>query len=383
MNPLANFWPERASAYAGQIDLLMWAFTAVVALLAGPVIVLIVWFSVKYRRGKPADRSRRVNSSTPVEVSWTIAPFVLTIGFFVYAAWLYLAQQRAPANALAIDVVAKQWMWKFQHPEGQREINDLHVPANQPVKLVMTSQDVIHDLYLPELRIKKDVLPGRYTMLWFKADRPGVYRLVCSQFCGADHSVMGGRFIVMKPADYARWLQSSGSDASLSGQGAALYRRLGCSGCHDVGSTVRAPPLAGLAGRPVALADGRTVRADAQYLHDSILQPNKDVVAGYAPVMPTYANLIGEDVVLELVAYLQALAPAASRSPAQSNALPSPSAGEGRGLGASGARPAKVSGEVSSATSAAPGASGPTPPRPPLGGKGAPNPVRDGGRASS
>ena len=309
MNP---FWPERASVYAGHVDLLMWAFTGVVALLAGPVFLLILWFAIKYRRGQAADREHVIDQSMWIEVSWAVIPFVLTVGFFVYAAWIFVGLQRAPAGALTIDVVAKQWMWKFQHPEGQREIDDLHVPVDQPVKLVMTSQDVIHSLYLPALRIKQDVLPGRYTSLWFKADRPGTYRVICSQFCGLDHSVMGGRFIVMRQADYARWLATSQVDASLAGQGKALYARLGCGGCHDGASAVRAPSLVGLAGQATPLQDGRVVTADAQYLRDSVMAPNRDVAAGYPAAMPTYANLIGEDQVTALVAYLQSLAPARS-----------------------------------------------------------------------
>jgi cytochrome c oxidase subunit 2 len=309
MSGLGDLWPARASAYAGQVDVLMWAFTGVVVLLAGPVFILIAVFAFRYRRGRAADREHLINESLPIELSWSLVPFVVVIGFFAYAAWLFFGLHRPPADALTIDVVAKQWMWKFQHPEGQREINDLHVPAGQPVKLVMTSQDVIHDLYLPELRIKQDVLPGRYTNLWFEADRPGVYRLLCSQFCGLDHAAMGGRFVVLAPADYARWLATARVDGSLAAQGAALYRRLGCGGCHGAGSVVRAPPLEGLAGSPVPLADGRTLVADAQYLHDSILRPNLDVAAGYAPSMPTYANLASEDDVLALVAYLQSLGP--------------------------------------------------------------------------
>jgi cytochrome c oxidase subunit 2 len=309
MNPLSEFWPARASAYAGHIDLLMWAFTVIVALLAGPVFVLTAWFAVKYRRGQTANREHIISESWPIELSWAAIPFVVVIGFFIYAAWLFFGLQHAPADALTINVVAKQWMWKFQHPEGQHEIDDLHVPAGQPVRLVMTSQDVIHDLYLPALRIKQDVLPGRFTSLWFKADRPGVYRLLCSQFCGLDHSVMGGRFIVMPQADYARWLATSLVAGDLAAQGKAVYARLGCGGCHDAGSTVRAPALAGLAGASVPLADGRTVIADAKYLRDSIVAPNRDVAAGYAAVMPTYANLIGEDEMVPLIAYLQSLAP--------------------------------------------------------------------------
>lgn len=311
MTGLNTFWPERASAYAGHIDVLMWAFTGVVALLAGPVFLLIAWFAFKYRRGRPADREHIINENLAVELSWSLIPFFVVIGFFCYAAWLFFVPHgSAAADALTIDVVGKQWMWKFQHPEGQREIDDLHVPAGQTVTLVMTSQDVIHDLYLPELRIKQDVLPGRYTRLTFTADRPGEYRLLCSQFCGLDHAAMGGRFLVMKPADYARWLATSRVDRSLAGQGEALYRRLGCGGCHAAGGAVRAPALEGLYGAPVALADGRQVTADAQYLHDSLTAPNRDVVAGYAPVMPTYANLLGEDELTALVAYLESLGPA-------------------------------------------------------------------------
>jgi cytochrome c oxidase subunit 2 len=302
-----EFWPARASVYAGHVDLLMWAFTGVVVLLSAPVFILIAWFAVKYRRGQVVDREHIINQNMAIEVSWSLIPFLLTVGFFVYAAWLFIGLQRPPPDALTIDVVGKQWMWKFQHPEGQREINDLHVPAGQAVKLVMTSQDVIHDLYLPELRIKQDVLPGRYTSLWFKADRPGVYRVLCSQFCGADHSVMGGRFTVMAPADYARWLQTSRVDLTLAGQGRVLYGKLGCGGCHDAASNVRAPMLAGLYGSPVPLADGRTVTADTQYLHDSLLLPNKAVAAGFPAIMPTYAGQVSEGDITALVAYVQSL----------------------------------------------------------------------------
>jgi cytochrome c oxidase subunit 2 len=307
MSELFSLWPARASAYAGHVDLLMWGFTVIVALLAGPVFLLILVFAIKYRRGQPADRDHAISRSLWIETSWAVIPFALTIGFFAYAAWMFFTLHRPPADAMTIHVVAKQWMWKFQHPEGQREIDDLHVPAGQAVRLVMTSQDVIHSLYLPALRIKQDVLPGRYTTLWFNADRPGVYRIHCAEFCGADHSVMGGRLYVLTAADYARWLRTSQTDATLAGQGEALYVRLGCGGCHDAGSTTPAPRLAGLYGAPTPLADGRVAVADAQYLHDSIVLPNRDVVAGYPARMPTYANLIGEPEVTALVAYIQSL----------------------------------------------------------------------------
>ncbi|HET9159498.1 MAG TPA: cytochrome c oxidase subunit II [Caulobacteraceae bacterium] len=304
-----TLWPDRASVYAGHIDALMWIFTGVVALLAGPVFLLIAYFAWKYRRGRPADRDHVINQSIVIETSWAAIPFLVTIGFFAYAAWMTFGLHRPPRDALTINVVAKQWMWKFQHPEGQREIDDLHVPAGQPVRLVMTSQDAIHSLYLPELRIKQDVLPGRYTQLWFTADRPGVYRILCSQFCGFDHSGMIGRFVVETPGDYSRWLATSQADQTMAGEGRALYRALGCSACHEPGGPMKAPSLTGLAGKTVPLADGATTVAGAQYLHDSIVDPNRLVVAGYPAQMPTYAGQVDDGEIAALIAFIQSLAP--------------------------------------------------------------------------
>jgi cytochrome c oxidase subunit 2 len=198
-------------------------------------------------------------------------------------------------------------MWKFQHPGGQGEIDMLHVPTGQPVRLTMTSQDVIHSLYIPALRIKQDVLPGRYTDLWFTADRPGTYHLFCAEFCGTDHAVMGGGFVVMPPSDYAAWLAGQASGGSLAVAGGVLYRRLGCGACHAPGASVSAPTLNGLYGSSVTLADGSHVAADDQYLHDAILAPNAAVTAGYKPIMPSYRGAIGEEEVTKLVAYLKTL----------------------------------------------------------------------------
>ena len=307
MSGTLGLWPALASDYAGKVDVLMWAFCALIVALTAPVFVLMAWFMVKYRRGKAADRSAAPSNSVALETAWAVIPFLLILGFFVYAGWLFFQLQRPPPGALVIDVVAKQWMWKFQHPGGQAEIDDLHVPAGEPVRLNMTSQDVIHSLYLPALRIKQDVLPGRYTSLWFIADRVGVYRVHCTQFCGADHSLMGGALYVMAPSDYARWLQTAQGGSTLAAQGADLFRSVGCSGCHQGASAVRAPSLQGLYGRRVALADGRTVAADEQYLRDSILLPNRDVAAGYQPLMPTFAGALSEGQVQALVAYLRSL----------------------------------------------------------------------------
>jgi cytochrome c oxidase subunit 2 len=306
MNELFR-WPQVASHYASQVDVLAATFAVLVIVLSAPVFVLMLVFALRYRRGRPANRKGRAGGNIWLEASWTLIPFFLIIFFFTWSASLFFQLHRPPADAQVIQVVAKQWMWKFQHPEGAREINDLHVPAGVPIRLQMISQDVIHSLYLPVLRIKQDVLPDRYTSLWFTADRPGVYPLRCAEFCGTDHSEMGGRLIAMRPEDYARWLTQADNDSDLAALGAALFRRLGCSGCHAAGSAVHAPPLAGLYGSVVPLADGRIVRADDQYVHDSIMLPNRDVAAGYRPIMPTFGNIIDEDQVLALEAYIRSL----------------------------------------------------------------------------
>ncbi|PEQ13647.1 cytochrome c oxidase subunit II [Novosphingobium sp. PC22D] len=315
MSPSIELWPPMASEYAGRVDLLIASFGALVALLSAPVFILMAFFAVRYRRGRRADRSHREDRNVWVEVSWSLIPFVLVLGFFVWSTKMFLDQRSPPENALTLTVVAKQWMWKFQHPEGAREIDELHVPAGRPVRLTMTSQDVIHSLYVPALRIKQDVLPDTYSQLWFIADRPGVYALRCAEYCGTDHSEMIGRFIVQRPEDYARWLARSGTDEGLAERGGKLFVKLGCSGCHGPASPVRAPSLAGLYGSVVPLEGGRVVRADEQYLHDSIMLPNKDVAAGYKPIMPPFGNLIGEEEVSQLVAWIKSQADAGRAQP--------------------------------------------------------------------
>ena len=300
-------WLGEISAHATDVDCLLGAAGLLVLALSAPVFVLTIVFAVKYRRGKPADRRHAPKRNVWAEVSWAAIPFLLLLVFYVQATRLFADLYRPPANALEIEAVAKQWMWKFQHPEGQQEINELHVPAGMPVKITMASQDVIHSLFIPALRIKQDVVPGRYTDLWFQADRPGSYQLLCAEFCGTDHSLMGGRFIVMTPGDYSTWLERSKVDDTLAAQGAALFRSKGCSGCHGPAATVHAPSLEGLFGSTLPLQNGTTVIADAQYIHDSILLPQSQIAAGYPSIMPTFQNQLTEDEVLKLVAYVESL----------------------------------------------------------------------------
>ena len=298
-----NALPQ-ASTLAAPIDHLFDAMLILSAIVVIGVFVAMIWFSVKYRHGSSADRSGQTHRNLGVELSWTLIPLALFIALFGWSIHLWRELRIPPADAAPVYVVAKQWMWKIQHPGGQREINTLHVPLGQPIRLVMTSQDVIHSFYVPAFRIKQDVLPGRYTQMWFTATKTGSFELFCSEFCGSGHARMGGQVVVMRPADYSRWLTDH-AGTGLAAQGAALFRQYGCSGCHGSQSSVHAPSLENLYGSTVALSDGSEVRADDRYLRDSIMLPLKQVTAGYVPIMPSFAGRIGEEDVLALVQYLK------------------------------------------------------------------------------
>ncbi|HEX5183462.1 MAG TPA: cytochrome c oxidase subunit II [Allosphingosinicella sp.] len=303
------FWPARAGPYAGQWDGLFIGLLIVAFLTAGLVVFLLILYAARYRHDSKADRSNRTKKSWRFEVSWTVASLFIFVLLGLWGAHLFVKLYQPPKDALQIFVVGKQWMWKAQHPGGQREINELHVPAGRDVRLVMASQDVIHSFFIPALRIKQDVVPGRYETLWFRADRPGRYHLFCAEYCGTDHARMGGWVTVMTPRDFGRWLTDQGGQPSLALQGAALFRRYGCSGCHGPGGAVRAPPLEGVFGGPVPLSDGSVVIADERYIRDSILTPKAQVAAGYQPIMPSFAGQIGEDDLAKLVAYIESLGP--------------------------------------------------------------------------
>ena len=303
------WWPARAGAYAGQLDFLFICLLVLAFLTAGLVIFLLVLFAAKYRHTSTAPRDEPTKKTWRWEVGWTTVSLLIFVGLAVWGASFYLRLYNPPADALQIFIVGKQWMWKAQHPGGQREINELHVPAGQDVRLVMASEDVIHSFFVPALRIKHDVVPGRYETMWFRADKPGRYHLFCAEYCGTDHAHMGGWLIVLQPRDYADWLRAQGGRQTLAAQGQELFRRYGCSGCHEPGGTVRAPNLNGIYGSPVPLSDGSVVIADARYVRDSILDPNAQVAAGYAPVMPAFAGQVSEDDLAKLVAYIQSLGP--------------------------------------------------------------------------
>ena len=295
----------QASTIAPEIDRIF----LILCLVGGGVMLavglLVFLFAVRYRRGSEAKRGALpALVSREVEIGWTAA----TAFVFLFIAWFATAaelpQFEVPKDASKIHIVAKQWMWKAEHPSGAREIDTLTVPVGVPVALVMTSQDVIHSFYVPAFRIKQDVLPGRYTTTWFQATKAGDYRLLCTEYCGTDHSRMGGWVHVMTPEAYARWTAAQPQGDDLAAQGAALYRSLGCSGCHVGNARVRAPSLAGIYGRPQPLAGGGFAVADEAYLRESIVEPEKQVVAGYDAVMPSYRGIASEDEIVALVAYM-------------------------------------------------------------------------------
>lgn len=302
-------FPPEGSEAARQTDYLFWGLTGLSAFMLLLIALTIGVFILKYRRGRKADR-RPVNlPEMKIEIAWTVIPTLLMLVFFFWGAAHYFAMERVPPNAMEINVVGKQWMWKIQHPEGQREINELHVPVGRVVKLMMTSQDVIHSFYLPAFRIKQDVVPGRYTTEWLKASKPGRYRLYCSEYCGTDHSMMRGWVTAMDPGDYEQWLIHSQSGTStLAERGEQLYRELGCSGCHSGSLVVRAPSLEGIFGKPVPMQDGTVATADEAYLRDSIIFPNKQISAGYKPEMPSFQGRLQEDQIMELIAYIKSIA---------------------------------------------------------------------------
>ncbi|HZQ22964.1 MAG TPA: cytochrome c oxidase subunit II [Terriglobales bacterium] len=316
-------WPARASAYAGQVDALFIFLLTLCGFMAIAIFIMIFVFATKYRRQKGV-LAEQIEGSNALELTWTGVPLLIFMAIFVWGAILYFHSRTPPNDSAEIYTVAKQWMWKFQHMEGQREINELHVPVGRDVKMIMTSQDVIHSFYVPAFRIKQDVLPGRYTVAWFRATKAGRYHLFCAEYCGTAHSGMIGEVVVMEPAQYQQWL-SGGPAAPLPQAGKEVFMSLGCSTCHRFDTQGRGPNLTGVFGKPVLLEDGRTLTADENYIRESILQPAAKVVSGFKPIMPTFQGLVSEEQLNALVAYIKSLSqPPAGTAGAPNNPSAAP-----------------------------------------------------------
>lgn len=307
MGPGFPIRPDQASTIARGVDHLYYFLTAVDLSFTFVIFLTIFYFAIRYRRRAKGERPPQIETFLPLEIFWTAIPLALCVVMFLWSSSLYIRNSRPPRASAEIFVIGKQWMWKLQHPEGPSEINELHIPVGQPIQLTMTSLDVIHDFFIPAFRVKKDVVPGRYSTIWFEATETGKYHLFCAQYCGAFHSQMTGWVYVMTPADYERWLSGSVKTASMAQSGAVLYQQFGCITCHGTG---KGPPFAGLYASAVRLSDGSAVTADDAYIRESILAPSAKIVAGYQPIMPTFQGQISEEQILELIAYIQSVAPA-------------------------------------------------------------------------
>ena len=299
-------WPVRASTGGANVDALFIFLVALSAFMSLAIFTMILLFALKYRR-RPGVEAEQIDGSRALELTWSIIPLGIFMCIFFWGAVIYFRERTPPQGATEIYVVAKQWMWKLQHEEGQREINELHVPVGRDIKLIMTSQDVIHSFYVPAFRIKQDVLPGRYTTLWFRATRPGTYHLFCAEYCGTQHSGMVGQVVVMEPAQYQDWLSGGAGGAPLAVTGRRLFSELGCVTCHRSDTQGRGPDLVGVFGKPVMLEDGRTLVADENYVRESILTPAAKVVKGFKPIMPVFQGIVSEEQLNALVAYVKSL----------------------------------------------------------------------------
>src|SRR4051812_26021811 len=315
-------WVPAASTNARSVDLLTLYLTVVCGSVGLLVAVLLIYFCVRYRQ-RPGETANPppTRQSHALEWFWTLTPIGIFIFTFLWSGAIYYAAFSPPADAMPLYVVGKQWMWKFQHPGGQREIGTLHVPVGRPVKLVMISEDVIHSLFVPAFRLHMDVLPARYTSAWFRATRPGTYHLFCSQYCGTSHAGMVGKVIVMEPAEYQTWLTYA-AEGSLALQGRQMFLKYRCLSCHSATATARAPNLEDLYGARVPLRDGRTVVADDSYIRESIYQPSAKVVAGHLDVMPSFAGQVSEEEIIALIAYFRALH--AGETPPRVESFPPP-----------------------------------------------------------
>jgi cytochrome c oxidase subunit 2 len=321
-------FPERASTMAGRVDALYFFLLGLSAFFAVLIAGLIVFYAIKYRRRAPESVGAAIHGGTMLEVTWTVVPLLITMVIFVWGASVYFAMASPPDDTLNIYVVGKQWMWKFQHLDGQREINELHVPVGRNVKLITTSEDVIHDFFVPAFRMKADVLPGRYVSLWFHSTRPGRYRIFCAEYCGTQHSGMTGEVVVMDPAEYQTWLSGGAPEGSLASAGEKLFQDLACITCHRSDAQGRGPLLQGLFGKTVALQSGQTVVADESYIRESILNPAAKVTAGFQPIMPAFQGLVSEEQLLALIEYIKSLGAQPQVEPARQTPPTGPAPGE-------------------------------------------------------
>lgn len=298
---------SQASTISGSVDRVFFFITAVTLFFTAVIFLAIFYFMIKYRRRSPDERPKAIEGSVPLEILWTAIPLVIVAVMFMWSSSLYFRNAEPPPGSMELFVTGKQWMWKIEHPEGQREINEMHVPRGRPIKLTMTSEDVIHDLYVPAFRVKKDVLPGRYTSLWFEATKTGTYPFYCAQYCGTFHAAMTGTVTVMEPDDYERWLAGGVVSETMDAAGGRLFQQYACATCHLADGQGQGPSLVNLYAHPVRLTTNQIVIADDAYVRESIVSPTAKIVLGYAPIMPSFQGQLSEEQILDLIAYVKSL----------------------------------------------------------------------------
>ncbi len=300
--------PEQASTLAWHVDALYVYLILISVAFTIPIVVAVFAFAIKYREREKFANGAEIHGSMVLEAGWSFLPFVISMTIFLGGAIVYYNQVTPPDDAMQVYVVGKQWMWKVQHETGQREINELHVPVGRRVKLTMTTEDVLHDFSVPAFRTKADVVPGRYTYLWFEPTKPGKYHLFCAEYCGLNHSGMGGYVYVMEQRDFDNWLAGSVSGQTPIEQGRDLFEnKLGCASCHAGGPAQRGAKLENIYGKDIKLVGGQAVTVNDEYIRNSILNPGAQIVEGFQPIMPTFKGQVTEEQLLALVAYIKSL----------------------------------------------------------------------------
>ncbi len=310
MNSL-DLLPPTASVYAAELNDFFWVMVAVCGFVAVAIAIFILYCAVKYHRKDPDELPLQISGNNRMEWTWTIVPAIIFMGMFGWGAKTYFDVEEPPPDTIDIYVVAKQWMWKIEHPNGIREINTLHIPVGRPVRLTMISEDVIHDFFVPAFRTKQDVLPNRYMTIWFTATKPGKYHLFCAEYCGTKHSGMIGWVYAMNPHDYQVWLQQGAGEGSLASTGEKLFHQFGCANCHHYSGHGPGPDLHGLYGTTVQLSTGIRRRADDTYIRECILGNKGGPVVGFTGIMPNFQGQINEEQLLALVSYIKSMGPEA------------------------------------------------------------------------
>lgn len=333
----AQLAPEQASTFAVEVDLFYFALWLMTIVFSIGIAVTAGYLMIRYRRQRADQIGENIHGAMLLEITWTVIPFIIAIGIFVWSAKIYFTMYSEPKDAMEIFVTGKQWMWRAQHPDGRREINELHIPVGRRIKLTMTSEDVLHSYYIPAFRTKTDAVPGRYTMTWFEPTKPGVYHLFCAEYCGTQHSGMIGSIYVMNPSDYQTWLANGAVNLTPAEAGQRIFASMACNTCHKDDNSGRGPSLAGLYGTQVKLNNGQSVLMDDTYIRNSILNPHSQIVAGYPLMMSTYQGQLTEEQIVQITAYLKSIgkqenaAPTTGnpgQSPAGQPALAAPAAGQ-------------------------------------------------------